>query len=84
MFSTLELVDILAKASGQGGGLLGGDKSHSNHAQVTAYAHGTRCPDPSSCLRHPCRDCDSSQHACPLKVEELNLNPGSPSGMGDF
>lgn len=39
MFSTLELV--LAKAGGQAGELLGGDKSHGNHGQVTVYAHGT-------------------------------------------
>lgn len=44
MFSILELVDILAKASGQGGELLSGDKSHSNHAQVTAYAHAHAAP----------------------------------------
>lgn len=52
MFSTLQLVDIsprrtvqnilrniLAKTSGHGGESLDGDMSHTDHAQITVYAH---------------------------------------------
>lgn len=50
MFFTLELVDILGKASGQGGEWLGGDMSHTNHAQVMVKVPMQGLRHQSACL----------------------------------